>query len=799
MAVDANDYRITAYVFGELSDEQRVAFEAEMAGSVDLRQMVDEIRLISKQLERGLEQEPPLTLQGPQRERLQRAIEAHRVDGRKDKTGLPAADSPRHAWRRTIWVCAAAASLLILLGLVYPRLQTSKQITQQADLERLTTNATREAAADWEQSESRLSSRTSAMRPAESPGPPLANEAKKFEPPSQLPVLASPTPAETSAAVVGPASGPKMSGNGLAPSMGMEAAMPADPNAAGYGGMMGAPGGDMYGGAMGGMSGMMPGAMPGMSPGMPASRVPYGDAYDGMPIAGSTYVDALEARTERETMPGMPAVGSAPYPGLQGMGPGSAGDRHAPISENAFVEVMHEPLSTFSIDVDTASYSKVRMYLMEHGVLPRPDAVRIEELVNYFPYDYAAPTGDVPFAAHVEVAGCPWAPQHRLVRIGIKGRELDRLARPASNLVFLLDVSGSMDQPNRLPLVKRGMQMLVQELGENDRVAIVVYAGAAGMVLDSTTGDRQSEILSALDRLNAGGSTNGGAGIQLAYQTALDHFIAGGVNRVLLCTDGDFNVGVTGTDELVRVAEQNAKTGVFLSVLGFGMGNHNDDMLEQISNKGNGNYAFIDTEAEARKVLVEQMTGTLVTIAKDVKIQVEFNPAAAQAYRLIGYENRMLAALDFNDDRKDAGEIGAGHTVTALYEVVPAGGDRGVDIPPVDELRYRRQGKLTGEAKSGELLSLKIRYKPPEGDTSEKLVFPVTDQGLKFGQASREFRFAAAVASFGMLLRNSRHKGNATFAGVQEIAVEAASGDSSGYRQEFLQLVKRAEQISGGR
>ena len=492
----------------------------------------------------------------------------------------------------------------------------------------------------------------------------------------------------------------------------------------------------------------------------------------------------------------MPAEGM-PFPGMGGMGPGSAGDRYAPLNENPFLEVRNEPLSTFSIDVDTASYSKVRMYLMEHNTLPRPDAVRIEELINYFTYDYAPPTGAVPFAAHVEVADCPWAPQHRLVRIGIKGREMDRQARPASNLVFLLDVSGSMNEPNKLPLVKRGMQMLVEELSENDRVAMVVYAGAAGMVMDSTTGDRRSEILSALERLSAGGSTNGGAGIQLAYQTALDHFISGGVNRVILCTDGDFNVGVTGTDELVRLAEQNAKTGVFLSVLGFGMGNHNDDMLEQISNKGNGNYAFIDTEAEARKVLVEQMTGTLVTIAKDVKIQVEFNPAEVHAYRLIGYENRILAAQDFNDDRKDAGEIGAGHTVTALYEVVRAGTEGGAEIPPVDDLRYQRQSKLTGDAKSGEMLSLKIRYKQPEGDTSEKLVFPITDQGQKFGQAGKDFRFAAAVASFGMLLRNSQYKGNATYAGVQEIATEAASGDSSGYRQEFLHLVARAEQLSG--
>jgi Ca-activated chloride channel family protein len=437
------------------------------------------------------------------------------------------------------------------------------------------------------------------------------------------------------------------------------------------------------------------------------------------------------------------------------------------------------------------------MYLMQHGMLPRPDAVRIEELVNYFTYDYAPPKDDLPFAAHLEVAECPWAPAHRLVRVGIKGKEIERDKRPTSNLVFLLDVSGSMNQPNKLPLVKHGMKMLVDQLGENDRVAIVVYAGAAGMVLDSTTGDQKQVLLDALDRLQAGGSTNGGQGIQLAYQTALDRFIRGGVNRVILCTDGDFNVGVTGTDQLVRMAEQNAKSGVFLSVLGFGMGNHNDAMLEQLSDKGNGNYAFIDTEAEARKVLVEQMTGTLVTIAKDVKIQVEFNPQQVAAYRLIGYENRILAAQDFNDDKKDAGEIGAGHTVTALYEIVPSGVAGSVTVPPVDDLRYQTQGQPSEAAQSGEWLTLKMRFKLPEGDTSTKLEFPLRDAGLRFGQASQDFRFAAAVAAFGMLLRDSQFKGNATYAGVLEIAKEAASGDTTGYRDGFLGLVAKAKQLSG--
>ncbi|MBW3598771.1 MAG: VWA domain-containing protein [Planctomycetes bacterium] len=490
----------------------------------------------------------------------------------------------------------------------------------------------------------------------------------------------------------------------------------------------------------------------------------------------------------------------------RGQGPGEGGDQYARIVENPFLRTLESPLSTFSIDVDTASYAKVRMYLLQQGMLPPPDAVRIEELVNYFDYDYDGPEDEHPFAAHLEAAECPWNPTHRLVRIALKGREIEK-ERPGSNLVFLLDVSGSMDQPNKLPLVKAGMKMLVRQLSENDRVAIVVYAGAAGLVLSSTPGSEQATILEAIDRLHAGGSTNGGEGIRLAYQTALDHFLEGGVNRVILCTDGDFNVGVTSTGELTRLAEEQAKAGVFLSVLGFGMGNHNDAMLEELSGKANGNYAFIDTESEARKVLVEQMAGTLVTIAKDVKIQVEFNPAEVAAYRLLGYENRILAAEDFNDDKKDAGEIGAGHTVTALYEIVPAkasGGREPPDdaalpaSPAVDDLKYQSERKLTKNADSGELLTLKLRYKKPDADTSTLMTRPLADAGGRFSAASRDFQFAAAVAAFGMILRGSQHHGTATLDVVEEIAASAKEPDRFGYRAEFLELVKAARRLRGG-
>jgi Ca-activated chloride channel family protein len=480
----------------------------------------------------------------------------------------------------------------------------------------------------------------------------------------------------------------------------------------------------------------------------------------------------------------------------EGQGPGQGGDKYDLIVENTFLAAQANPRSTFSIDVDTASYSKTRMFLLQTGRLPPADAVRIEELINYFVYSYPPPTDEHPFAVHAEVAACPWARDHRLVRIGIKGKEMPQQQRPLSNLVFLLDVSGSMAQPNKLPLLQRGMKMLVDQLGENDRVAIVVYAGAAGLVLPSTSGDNKQTILDALERLQAGGSTNGGEGIRLAYQLALDNFIPGGTNRVLLCSDGDFNVGTTSTGELIRLVEEQAKQNVFLTVLGFGMGNHNDAMLEQISNKGNGNYAFIDTDAEARKVLVEQLSSTLVTIAKDVKIQIEFNPARVAAYRLIGYENRLLAAQDFNDDKKDAGEIGAGHTVTALYEVIPVGVDSQVPVGTVDPLRYQQDPSPPASAASDEMLTLKLRYKLPEATDSALLAFALTDGGQSFEAASTDFRFAASVAAFGMLLRDSPHKGDASYDKVLEIATSARGDDPSGYRQDFLGLVQRATELT---
>lgn len=463
------------------------------------------------------------------------------------------------------------------------------------------------------------------------------------------------------------------------------------------------------------------------------------------------------------------------------------------ITENAFLNVLDSPLSTFSVDVDSASYANMRRFI-NSGQLPPKDSVRIEELVNYFPYRYEFPdANEHPFAVNVEIAQAFWQTDHQLVRIGIKGQQIDWSQRPVSNLVFLIDVSGSMQSHNKLALLKKSLKLLAQELGENDRVAMVVYAGASGLVLPSTSGHHKSQILEAIESLEAGGSTNGGAGIELAYSVAKRHFIKGGVNRVILATDGDFNVGTTNQGDLVDLIEEQAKSNVFLTVLGYGMGNYKDSTLEKLADKGNGNYAYIDTLREAKKVLVEEVGGTMMTIAKDVKIQVEFNPLKVASYRLIGYENRMLNKEDFNDDKKDAGEIGSGHTVTALYEIVPAGLDKKGN--GVDPLKYVHKPSLAEEAFSDELMTVKLRYKDPEGSASRLIAFPVTMKRRQFAQASHDFKFAAAVASFGMMLRESEHKGHTSFGRVLKI-VDNPELQTDSYRREFVDLVRKTFKLS---
>ena len=463
------------------------------------------------------------------------------------------------------------------------------------------------------------------------------------------------------------------------------------------------------------------------------------------------------------------------------------------IDENPFFEVARAPLSTFSIDVDTASYSNTRRFIRS-GQLPPKDAVRIEELINYFSYDYPQPAGDAPFSITSEVAACPWNAKHRLVHIGLQGKRVHKEDLPPANLVFLLDVSGSMNSPDKLPLVKSSLRMLAEQLSARDRISIVVYAGSSGLVLPSTAGDRRGEILAALDALEAGGSTNGGEGIHLAYRVATENFIRGGINRVILATDGDFNVGTTSEGELARLIEEKRKSGVFLSVLGFGTGNVKDATMETLADKGNGNYAYIDELQEARKVLGEQLGATIATIAKDVKIQVEFNPRQAAAYRLIGYENRLLRDQDFNDDTKDAGEIGAGHTVTALYEVVPYG--QTFENPGVDALKYQQPAQVSSNSNSKELLTIKVRYKDPDASDSKLLSVWVADGGATIESASNNFKFSSAVAGFGMLLRDSKYKGDARYTDVARLARAAASADAQGYRTEFIQLVERAQMLA---
>lgn len=474
-----------------------------------------------------------------------------------------------------------------------------------------------------------------------------------------------------------------------------------------------------------------------------------------------------------------------------------------PITENDFLSPQQQPLSTFSIDVDTGSYSNMRRFLNQ-GQLPPPNAVRIEELINYFSYDDPAPGDGEPFSVRMETGPCPWNVEHRLLRVGLKGQEIPREQRPPSNLVFLLDVSGSMRDDNKLPLVKLAMELLVSEMTEDDRIAIVTYAGNAGLALDSMSGEYREEILSTIRNLQAGGSTNGEAGIRLAYEKAVEHFVKEGSNRVILCTDGDFNVGMSDDDALVSLIQQQAKSGVFLSVFGFGMGNLKDGKLEQLADKGNGHYGYIDNFREARKVFFEELTGTLYTIAKDVKIQIEFNPAQVGAYRLVGYENRVMAAEDFHDDTKDAGEIGAGHSVTALYELVPAG-----QVPKhqvLAGLKYQPtpgiEAAPAAAPASEEWLTLSLRYKQPDGDKSVLKEYPLqpaasaaAGESSPGAQRSHDFHWTAAVAAFGMILRHSAHRGQADFDLVLELAGGSLGDDAGGDRSEFVELVRKAENI----
>lgn len=461
------------------------------------------------------------------------------------------------------------------------------------------------------------------------------------------------------------------------------------------------------------------------------------------------------------------------------------------INENRFLTAKENPLSTFGIDVDAASYSNIRRFI-NNGQLPPIDAVRIEEMLNYFDYDYPQPLNGDPVSINTEISAAPWNREHKLIKIGLQAKTIATDNLPASNLVFLIDVSGSMDAPNKLPLVKSSMKLLVDQLRAKDRVAIVVYASATGLVLESTSGANKAAIKDAINKLEAGGSTAGGAGIQLAYKVALDHLIKGGNNRVILATDGDFNIGVSSDAEMQRLAEDKKQSGIALTVLGYGMGNYKDSKMETLADKGNGNYAYIDNISEAKKTLVNEFGGTLFTVANDVKLQVEFNPAQVQAYRLIGYENRMLNKEDFNNDKKDAGDLGSGHRVTALYEIIPTG-IKSKFIEKVDDLKYQNpQGNQKASA-GNELINIKLRYKSPGKPVSRMIEHPVINQEISWSACSDNFRFAAAVAGYGMLLRNSEFKQETSYSKVIDWAENALGKDKEGYRSEFLKLVKSSQ------
>ena len=526
---------------------------------------------------------------------------------------------------------------------------------------------------------------------------------------------------------------------------------------------------------------------------------PAAPTYDRVQLSNEEMAVGYSSDADAESgawgAPPPPATSPLNYPARPEAG---AGDTYAHTSENAFFAAATVPLSTFGLDVDNASYANVRRFLNE-GQLPPRDAVRVEEMLNYFQYQYPAPPAGSadPVRLSTELAACPWNPAHQLARIGVQARRIETASLPPANLVFLVDVSGSMQETDRLPLVQAGLKLLVQELRPQDHVSLVVYAGAAGLVLPPTPGSQKQVIVDAIDRLQAGGSTAGGAGLRLAYGTARQYFQKEANNRVILASDGDFNVGESSEVAMEQLITTERETGVFLTVLGCGRGNLRDSQMELLADKGNGNYAYLDNLDEARRVLVAQFGGTLFTVAQDAKLQIEFNPARVANYRLVGYENRLLAAEDFNNDRKDAGDLGAGHTVTALYEIVPVGSPQ----PLIDPLRYSTTAGLVagfGGGPSGEILTVKLRYKQPQGLTSQLLTQPLTGAAHALSAASPDFRFAAAVAQFGLLLRQSEQRGTATYAATATLAEAARGTDADGYRAEFVRLVRLAEGLSGG-
>lgn len=802
MTPDERDARLTAYALNDpsLTDADRTAVETRLRTDPTARAAIEETRKLAQLLTTSLVAE-------------QAALSADAV------VTIPSAhakkpDADRIGWKPFI----AVGVLLVAFGGLY---LASNPFKDKAPTMAANTNGEADVPVSGRENIGRDSTKKMQMSAGREPPAGMGGAATaSLPPPPVLTRHGGESGGPTAADPLGPATTAPSSGAG---GSGFQGGVVGGKGGfqGGFGGGGagfqggGGFGGGGFGGRPAGPGGPGMGVPAGATPAAPA--IPGGPGGGGSPPGGGLATGGVPGRPVPNDPrgPGTPgSPGEAPgqpqfepvahpdIPNRFGATEATGNDRFKGLIENPFTKVEGlAALSTFGIDVDTASYAIVRKYLTM-GQFPPANAVRLEELVNYFPYADKAPEGDNPFAVTVELAECPWQPKHRLARIGVKAKPIATDKRPPSNLVFLIDVSGSMNEPNKLPLVKESLKMLVRQLGENDRVAMVVYAGNAGLVLDSTSATKKETILSALDRLEAGGSTNGEGGIHQAYAVAAANFIKNGTNRVILCTDGDWNVGTTGTTDLVKMIEEKRKTGVFLSVFGFGMGNLRDEMMVQLAGKGNGNYGYIDTLKEANKALAEQLSGTLVTVAKDVKIQVEFNPGVVKAYRLLGYEKRALAAKDFRDDTKDAGEMGAGHVVTALYELVPTG----VAAPAAakgEELRYQPNPEpaapapAVGGVKAKESFVVKMRHKKPDSDTSTERELPVTDPGKGYAEASEDFRFAAAVASFAMLLRDSQYKGQATFALTQELAEAAKKHDPSGYRAEFLELVRLAKNLSG--
>lgn len=858
-----DDPRVTAFVLGELPDNESAQFTQEMNANPELAAAVEEARAVTEQVESFFHSAAVPPLETNRVESIVR--ESETVPSEDDLASAGSAAGA--AWFQTRWVqWAVAASVIgIILGLSVPAVHTARE-TASHQHPAFSIDAADQSGPELTES---MVVEASPFEGAEMVYQPLGETVAKSMP-AEKKAKGEPFGLQSASRVSGISPAAEATSSDASPRTIAESSLPStneqvvksrpakraeDPAMEmGMDSMMGMGGMDMEmaGPAMEGMDmgmgmgmdgmGMMGGGMGGMPAGEilrleldsqlatptdsePSAGKPMRYDFGFTPVPSSapnrpaSDQVALRANrgrfSEREleelTPGGLPGFAVPTTPDGEGRGPGMSGDKFDPITENEFQRVTEHPLSTFSIDVDTASYAKVRSYL-QRGQLPRPDSVRIEELVNYFDYQYTPPSAEdpVPFSSAMAVASCPWNDNNRLVRVGIQAKDIDRKERPRCNLVFVIDTSGSMKRPNKLPLVIEGMKVLLDQLDKKDRVAIVVYAGSSGLVLDSTPVKQKKKIVRALSALSAGGSTNGGAGLQLAYQTARENFLEDGVNRVILCSDGDFNVGMTGTDQLVAEATRQSKSGTELTVLGFGMGNHNDAMMERISNSGAGNYAFVDTTAEANKVLADQVAGTLFTVAKDVKIQIEFNPAVVSAYRLIGYENRILAKEDFNDDKKDAGEIGAGHRVTALYEIAPVGQLPDSIAPDVDPLKYQPSGSSAPDAEATteseepekadesatkEILTLKIRHKPPQGDVSEKLMFPLVNESVPFEKADADFQFAAAVAGFGMQLRNSTHAGTWTMDDVIATASDAKGDDEHGLRAEFLELARTAKRL----